>query len=107
MPEKALANSEKDKKKNTFRISWNIDETSFLWNSLMILFPEWRPYRHRGYQNCISALSLRGNTLNHEAFCGPRMSLAIVKSNRLILCQPQDKEARILQKMELVYGAVM
>ena len=46
----------------------------------------------------------------YSEMCGfvrARMSLAIVRSNRLLLCYPHNKGARIRQRPELTYGAVM
>ena len=46
----------------------------------------------------------------YSEMCGfvrARMSLEIVRSNRLILCGPCEKEARIWQRPELTDGAVM
>ena len=40
-------------------------------------------------------------------FLRVRMSPTIVKSNSLLLCGPQDKEARISQRPELKNGVVM
>ena len=40
-------------------------------------------------------------------FVRARMSLAIVRSNSLILCGPRDKGARIWLRQELTDGAVM
>ena len=48
--------------------------------------------------------------LEYSEMCGfvrSRMSLAIVRSNGLLLCGHQDKEALIHQKPELIDGAVM
>ena len=46
----------------------------------------------------------------YSEMCGfvrARMSLAIVRSNSLIIRGPQDKGARILQQPKLMDGAVM
>ena len=56
--------------------------------------------------------TLLGYKLKQEysEMCGflrTRMSLAIVRSNILLLCGPCDKGARILQQPELKDGAVM
>ena len=40
-------------------------------------------------------------------FLRARISLATVRSNSLLLCGLQDTEARIRQRTELIYGAVM
>ena len=40
-------------------------------------------------------------------FVWVRMSLAIVRSNSLLPCSPQDKVMRIRQQTELMDGAVM
>ena len=45
----------------------------------------------------------------YSEMCGfvhARMSLAIVRSNRLLLCGPRNKGARIWQRPELTDGAV-
>ena len=41
------------------------------------------------------------------AFLNARMSLAIVRSNSLLLRGPHDKGVTIWQQPELIYGAVM
>ena len=46
----------------------------------------------------------------YSEMCGfvkARMSLAIVRSNSLLLCGPQDKEASICRRPELMDGVVM
>ena len=46
----------------------------------------------------------------YSEMCGfvrARMSLAIARSNSLLLCGPRDKGARIRQRPELTDGAVM
>ena len=46
----------------------------------------------------------------YSEMCGfvrARMSLAIVRSNSLLLCGPRDKGARIWQRPELTDGVVM
>ena len=46
----------------------------------------------------------------YSEMCGfvrERMSLAIVRSNSLLLCRPRDKGVRIWKRPDLKYGEVM
>ena len=62
-----------------------------------------------GAQALAALLSYKLKRKNSEmcGFIRARMSLAIVRSIRLLLRGPQDKGAQILQQPELTDGAVM
>ena len=61
-------------------------------------------------QKMLAALLSYKLKREYSKMCGfvqARMSLAIVKSNRLLLRGPRDKGARIRQRPELTDGALM
>ena len=61
-------------------------------------------------QKILSALlsyKLKREYSEMRGFVKERISQAIVRSNSLLLCGPQDKGARIWQRPELTDGAVM
>ena len=61
-------------------------------------------------QNILSALLSYKLKREYSEMCGfvrARMSLAIVRSNSLLLCGPHDKGARIRQRPDLTDGVVM
>ena len=61
-------------------------------------------------QNRLATLLSYKLKRKYSEICGflqEKMSLAIVKSNILLLCVPCNKGAHIRQQTELTYGAVM
>ena len=61
-------------------------------------------------QNRLAALLSYKLKQEYSGMCGfvrARISLAIVRSNILLLCVPRNKGARIWQQPELMDGAVM
>ena len=107
MPEKALANLEKEKKDLYLQacLEHRRTFTPIVYSADGILGSEALAAQKR-----LAALLSYKVRREYSEMCGfvrAGMSLAIVRSNSLLLHGPRDKGARIWQRPELTDGAVM
>ena len=106
-PEKALAKAEKEKKDLYLQACLERRRTF----TSMVYSADGIPGAEAlAAQKRIATLLRYKLKREYSEMCGfvrARMSLAIVRSNNLLLRGPHDKGARIWQRPELTYGAVM
>ena len=107
MPEKDLAKTEKEKKDLYLQACLERRRT---FTQMVYSADRIHGGEALAAQKRLSALLSYKLKREYSEMCGSvraRMSLAIVRSNSLILRGPRDKGAHIRQQSELTYGAVM
>ena len=106
-PEKALAKAEKEKKYLCLQACLECRSTFIPMVYSADRIPRAEALAIQKILAVLLSYKLNCEYSEMFGFVKARMSLAIVRSNSLILCGPQDKGVRIRQQPELMDGAVM
>ena len=106
-PEKALAKVEKEKKYLYLQACLECRRTFTPMFYSADRIPGMEAFAAQKRLAALLSYKLKREYSEMCGFVRARMSLAIVRSNKLLLRVPHDKGARIWQRLELTDGAVM